>query len=173
MNIKSKLFLFCLALITVSISCSVETDKHTITTPVLDLKAVGPLFEGSNTSTATWNFNLNELFPEVEGDLIIEKAKITEISLKPKPNVEYPKIGKVVVEMKSKYSSMTRIGLLETNVQTDKSYNLTVADKQESIDVALMDERITFVGDFDMLDEEFYEDVVFDLQVTFEVETRK
>lgn len=173
MKSKFNFIIICVTLFTVTISCSVETDKHTITTPTLDLKAVGPLFEGSNTATATWNFNLNELFPDVEGDLMIEKAKITQINLKPKPNVDYPKIGKVVVEMKSKYSNMVRIGLLETNIQTDKNYNLQVADKQEDINVALADERITFVGDFDILDEEFYEDLIFDLQVTFEVETRK
>lgn len=173
MKLKIKLILVCVFLTAVTISCSVETDQHTITTPVLDLRAVGPLFEGSNTATATWNFNLKELFSEAEGDLIIETAKITQINLQPKPNIDYPKIGKVVVEMKSKYSSMVRIGLLETNIQKDKNYSLKVADKQKDIDVALADERITFVGDFDMLDEEFYEDLVFDLQVTFEVETRK
>lgn len=173
MKQKLNLILACFVAFTVSISCSVETDKHTITTPALDLKAVGPLFQGSNTATATWQYDLKELFPEVEGDLIIEKAKITQINIQPKPNVDYPKIGKIVVEMKSKYSSMVRIGLLETNVQTDKSYDLQVAEKQEQIEVALADERITFVGDFDMLDDEFYEDVIFNLQVTFEVETRK
>jgi len=77
------------------------------------------------------------------------------------------------MEMMSKYSSMNRIGLLETNIQTDKSYDLQVADAQEEVDVAINDERITFVGDFDMLQEDFYEDVVFNLQVTFEIETRK
>lgn len=173
MNYKIK-FLGCLfLLLAITYSCSVETEKHEITTPVLDLKAVGPLFEGSNTSTATWEFNLEDLFPEVEGDLIIEKAKITNINIKPKSGTDYPKIGKMVMEMKSKYTSMTRIGLLETNIQTDKSYDLQVAKSQEEIDVAITDERITFVGDFDMLQEDYYDDVIFDLQVTFEIETRK
>lgn len=157
----------------ISISCSVQTETHQLTTPVLDLKAPGPLFQGSNTATATWEFSLKDLFPEKEGEFIIEKATITAITIQPRPSLEYPKIGKIVVEMKSKYTSMNRIGLLETNLQTDKSYDLQVADKQEEVAVALTDERITFVGDFDMLDEEFYEDVIFDLQVSFDVEIRK
>lgn len=174
MNIKFKLS-GCLAflMLLMTTSCSVETEKHVITTPVLDLKAVGPLFEGTNTSTATWEFTLKELFPEIEGEIILEKAKITSINIQPKSGIDYPKIGKMVMEMKSKYSSMNRIGLLETNIQTDKSYDLQVADAQEEVDVAINDERITFVGDFDMLQEDFYEDVVFNLQVTFEIETRK
>jgi hypothetical protein len=79
----------------------------------------------------------------------------------------------MVMEMKSKYTKMNRIGLLESNIQQDKNYDLQVADKQEEVDVAITDERITFVGDFDMLDEDFYDDVIFDLQVTFDIETRK
>jgi hypothetical protein len=87
--------------------------------------------------------------------------------------MDFPKVGKMVMEMKSKYTSMTRIGLLESNIQTDKSYDLQIAGKQEELETAFEDERITFVGDFDMLQEDFYDDVVFDLQVTFEVETLK
>lgn len=166
------LLFFALIVLAIS-SCSVETEKHQVMTPVLDLKAVGPLFEGSNTSTATWDFSLQELFPDIKGEISIEKAKITNINIKPKPNTEYPKIGKMVMEMKSKYTSMTRIGLLETNIQSDKNYDLQVANDQEEIVVAITDERITFVGDFDMLQEDYYEDVIFDLQVTFEIETKK
>jgi hypothetical protein len=47
-----------------------------------------------------------------------------------------------------------------------------VADEQEDLQTAISDERITFVGDFDMLEDEYYEDVIFDLQVTLEIETR-
>ena len=154
-------------------SCAVETEKHEIVTPVLELKAAGPLFQGSNTSTATWEFSLQELFPSVEGEIIVEKARIKSINITPKSNVDFPKISKMVMEMKSKYTKMNRIGLLESNIQQDKSYDLQVADQQEEVDVAITDERITFVGDFDMLDEDFYDDVIFDLQVTFDIETRK
>lgn len=170
---KVKMISSLFILLTVTISCSVETDLHQITTPTLNLKATGPLFEGSNTATATWEFSLEELFPNLEGDIKVEKATITKINVQPKPDLDYPKIGKMVMEMKSKYTSMTRIGLLEKNIQKDKSYDLQIAGKQKDIDVAITDERITFVGDFDMLDEDFYDDVSFDLQVTFEIETRK
>lgn len=173
MNYKMKFLGGLFFLITMSISCSVETETHQVTTPILDLKAVGPLFGGSNTATATWEFKLVDLFPELQGEAQVEKAKITNINIKPKQGYDYPKIGKMVMEMKSKYTSMTRIGLLETNIQVDKNYDLQVAKKQKEVEVAIADERITFVGDFDMLDEDFYEDVIFDLQVTFEIETRK
>jgi hypothetical protein len=172
---KSKLLpiLSLLLIACLTVSCSVETEKHEISTPVLDLKAVGPLFEGSNTSTATWEFSLNDLFSGIDGDVVVEKARITAINIKPRSGMDFPKVGKMVMEMKSKYTSMTRIGLLEMNIQPDKSYDLQVADKQEELETAFADERITFVGDFDMLQEDFYDDVIFDLQVTFEVETLK
>ena len=167
--------LICLVLLVsiMSTSCAVETKKHEIETPVLELKANGPLFKGSNTSTATWEFSMQDLFPSVEGEIIIEKAKITAISIQPRSDLDLPKISKMVMEMKSKYTKMNRIGLLEINIQKDKSYNLKLVDKQEELAVAITDERITFVGDFNMLDEDFYGDVIFDLQVNFEIETRK
>lgn len=173
MKYKSLTFLSLLIILSITFSCAVETEKHEVSTPILDLKAVGPLFEGSNTATATWEFSLEELFPDLEGDIIVKKAKITGINVKPRTGMDFPKVGKMVMEMKSKYTSMTRIGLLESNIQPDKSYNLQIAGKQKELETAFTDERITFVGDFDMLDEDFYEDVVFDLQVTFEVETEK
>jgi hypothetical protein len=173
MKSKIKLATGLLLLFLVNISCSLETETHEITTPVLELKAVGPLFEGSNTATATWEFALSELFSDLEGEINIHDVQITAINVKPRANQDFPKVEKMVMEMKSKYTSMTRIGLLESNMQPNKSYDLQIAGKQEELKTAFEDERITFVGDFDMIDEDFYEDVVFDLQVTFRVETRK
>lgn len=169
-------FLKSLSLLTLVVlmqSCSVETDSYQIETPVLVLNATGPLFEGSNTATATWEFSLEELFPDVEGDIIVHKAKVSSINIQPKGEEDFPKVDKMVMEIKSKYINMTRIGLLESNIQIGKDYTLNVADKQEEIATALQDERITFVADFDMIDEEYYEDVSFDLVVSFEVEVRK
>jgi len=161
-----------LLLICFMFSCSVNTEKHEITTPVLDLKAVGPLFEGSNTATATWEFSLEDLFPNLEENIKIEKAKVKSIQIQTRKGMDFPKIGKMVIEMKSKYTDMTKIGLLDDNIQPNKKYTFQVADEQEDLQTAISDERITFVGDFDMLEDEYYEDVIFDLQVTLEIETR-
>ncbi|MCH8533517.1 MAG: hypothetical protein LAT51_00480 [Flavobacteriaceae bacterium] len=154
-------------------SCSVETESHFVETPTLKLNAVGPMFEGSNTATASWEFDVNKLLAEEFSSEDFKDARIHEIKISIPENEDFPKINKLVMEMKSKYTSMNRIGLLEKNIKHNTSYNLKVADKQEEVLKALNDEKITFVGDFDLLEEEFYEDISFDLQVVIEVMVKK
>jgi signal transduction histidine kinase len=109
---------------------------------------------------------------QIEENIKIEKAKVKSIQIQTREGMDFPKIGKMVIEMKSKYTDMTKIGLLDDNIQPNKKYTFQVADEQEDLQTAISDERITFVGDFDMLEDEYYEDVIFDLQVTLEIETR-
>lgn len=154
-------------------SCSVETETHIVKTPTLELAAVGPLFQGSNTATVTWEYSLKDLLPEAGDEILIEDARVTSIKMIPKPKVNYPKMGKVVMEMKPKETNMLRIGLLETNFKNDQSNSLSVAAVQEDFDKAFKDGRLTFVADFELLDEDYYDDLSFDLIATFEIQTRK
>lgn len=172
MKISIKHVLICVAS-TFMISCSVETETHSITTPVLELKATGPLFQGSNTATATWEYSLEALFPEMSKEIVVESAKVTSIKMIPKPNVNYPVMGKVVMEMKPKETNMLRIGLLENNFKNEQSNNLSVAAVQGNFDKAFKDGRLTFVADFELLEEDYYDDLSFNLVVTFKIFTRK
>jgi hypothetical protein len=154
-------------------ACSVETETHIIETPTLDLNMTGPLFQGPNTATATWVYKLSELFPEAGSEIDIEDVRISTIKIIPKDGIEYPELGKVVMEMKPKNNGMSRIALLETNFDTTMPNSLNVAEIQEDFDDAFEDERLTFVADFDMITEEYFEDLSFELIVTFEIETVK
>lgn len=165
------LVLFFISLLFVS--CSVETESHLIETPVLKLKAIGPMFEGSNTATVSWEFDINSLLSEEFSSEDFKDARIHELKIVTPEDQDFPKMNKMVMEMKSKYTSMNRIGLLEENIQQNRSYSLKVADKQEEVLKALKDEKITFVGDFDLLEEEYYEDISFDLQVVIELMVKK
>jgi hypothetical protein len=77
------------------------------------------------------------------------------------------------MEMKPKDNGMKRVGLLETNFDNSQANTLNVAEIQEDFDEAFKDERLTFVGDFDLLAEEYFEDLAFNLIVTFEIQTQK
>lgn len=167
---KYALISMCVLLMT---SCSVETEKHIIETPVLELKATGPLFQGSNTATVTWEYSLKDLFPEIENEIVIKDARVSTIKIMPKQGTDYPELGKVVMEMKPKNSGMTRVGLLETNFDSSKANSLNVAEIQEDFDEAFADQRLTFVGDFDLIAEEYFDDLAFDLIVSFEIQTQK
>lgn len=170
---KTSYKLLALFLITIFSSCSVETETHIVETPVLQLEAVGPLFQGPNTATATWEYKLEELFPEISDEIVIENARVSTIKMMPKKAIDYPQIGKVVMEMKPKNTNMTRVGLLETNFDNSQVNSLNVAEIQEDFNEAFRDERLTFVADFELLDEEYYDDLSFDLIATFEIQTRK
>jgi hypothetical protein len=49
---------------------------------------------------------------------------------------------------------------------------LTIADEQEDLSSAFADGKLTFVGDFDLIDEEYLGNVKFTLKVKFELETK-
>jgi hypothetical protein len=50
---------------------------------------------------------------------------------------------------------------------------LTIAAEQENLASAFADGKITFVGDFDVLDEEYMGNVAFTIKVKFELGTKK
>jgi hypothetical protein len=67
---------------------------------------------------------------------------------------------------------MTRIGLYEGKITPGQSFTLTIAEEQEDLAAAFADGKLTFVGDFDMIDEEYMGNVEFTLKVKFELETK-
>lgn len=153
--------------------CTTETETRTLTTTALQMHAEGPFFEGPNTATVSWEFDLQEY---TEGEIStadIHKASITEIAVTLKPGEELPNIERIVVETKSASTSMNRVGMLERKIEVDETYTFKIAEVQKQVAEALQDERITFVADFDLVDEEFYDDIDFELRVTFDVQVKK
>lgn len=155
-------------------SCSGETETLTINSPELRLSAEGPLFEGANTATASWEFILVELIGENEDRKVsIKNAKLTQVEILLQEGEDLPEIEKMVFEMTSKNTPMTRLGLYEGKIEPGKSFGLSLASKQEKLASAFEDGKITFVGDFDLLEEEYWEDIHFSLKATFELEIKK
>lgn len=155
-------------------SCSGETETLTINSPELRLSAEGPLFEGANTATASWEFTLTDLLGESDaGKVSIKNAKLTQVEILLQEGEDLPEIEKMVFEMTSKNTPMTRLGLYEGKIEPGKSFGLSLASKQEKLASAFEDGKITFVGDFDLLEEEYWEDIHFSLKATFELEIKK
>lgn len=148
-------------------SCGGDLTTKEVSTPELEMTAEGPLFEGSNTATATWEFDLAELLAG-EGSKV-SKAKVTAISVELVPDDEFPSLEKIVFEVTSKNTSMTRIGLFEGSLVPGQETELSVAGKQDNLASAFEDGKMTFVGDFDLLAEEYWDNVTFKVKVTFEL----
>jgi hypothetical protein len=159
-------------LITTLGACSGETETLTIQSPELRLSAEGPLFEGANTATASWEFNLSDL-TDGKGMAGIKNAKLTQVEITLDEAEDIPRIEKMVFEMTSKNTPMTRLGLYEGAIEPGTPFVLNLASRQEKLASAFEDEKITFVGDFDLLVEEYWEDIHFGLKATFELEIKK
>lgn len=153
-------------------SCSNEIETIQIETPELNMTADGPLFEGANTATVSWDFILNEILGFDE-KVNIKNAKISKVEFLMEEAEELPELEKMVFEVTSKNTSMTRIGLYEGKIEAGSPFLLSLAAKQVNLVSAFEDGKITFVGDFDLKDEEYWEDLNFSLKIVFELEIKK
>lgn len=150
-----------------SASCKSDLTIVEIETPELLLSVEGPLFEGANAATSTWEFDINEIIGN--DGMKVSKAKITSVQVMVKGSDELPNLEKMVFEVTSKNTSMTRIGLYEGAIVEGQVFDLKIADQQENLASAFADGKMTFVGDFDLMDEEYWGNVEFALQVKFEL----
>jgi hypothetical protein len=149
--------------------CTGSSSTQSLETPELQLSAEGPLYAGANSATATWEFDLKEALGKTGSE--VSEAKITSVEVVLTAADTLPSMEKMVFEMTSKNTPMTRIGLYEGKITPGQPFALTIAEEQENLASAFADGKITFVGDFDVLDEEYMGNVAFTLKVKFELGT--
>lgn len=147
--------------------CSGSLTNQEIETPELQLSAEGPLYSGANSATAIWEFDLKEILGSEEK--VVSKAKITSVEVLLKESEAIPALEKMVLEVTSKNTAMTRIGLYEGAISKGQKVTLNIADEQDNLASLFADGKMTFVGDFDLLDEEYLGNVEFTLKVKFEL----
>jgi hypothetical protein len=147
--------------------CGGSSATQQLETPELQLSAEGPLYSGANSSTATWEFDLAEILGD--GEKQISEARITSVEVLVIGADSIPSMEKMVFEVTSKNTPMTRIGLYEGGISKGQPFSLTIAEEQENLAAAFADGKMTFVGDFDLLDEEYMGNIAFTLKVKFEL----
>ncbi len=160
------LYLFVLLFVGLT-GCTGSSTTQPLETPELQLSAEGPLYAGANSATATWEFNLAEIVGATGKE--ISEARITSVEVLVNGTDSIPSMEKMVFEMTSKNTPMTRIGLYEGGISKGQPFTLTIAEEQENLAAAFADGKMTFVGDFDLLDEEYMGNVEFTLKVKFEI----
>lgn len=167
-------YLILLFAIVLNFSCTEESEKIRIESPQLVMKAEGPLFEGANTATASWEFDLNGLLDQFQDqNLKLQNAKLSSVEIMLEDTENMPELEKMVFELTSKNTPMTRLGLFEGKIAPNVPFQLSIAAKQENLNAAFEDGKITFVGDFDLQEEEYWEDINFSLKAVFELEVKK
>lgn len=162
----SKLFLAVLLFAGLS-GCTGSSTTEQLETPELQLSVEGPLYGGANSSTATWEFDQAQLLGE--GKKEISEARITSVEVLLVGVDSLPAMEKMVFEVTSKNTSMTRIGLYEGKITPGQPFTLTIANEQENLSAAFADGKMTFVGDFDLIDEEYNGNITFTLKVKFDL----
>ena len=162
-SLLSHLFLLFIGLS----ACTGSTTTEQLESPELQLMAEGPLYAGVNSSTATWEFDVAQLLGE--GNKKIAEARITSVEVLLVATDNLPAMEKMVFEITSKNTPMKRVGLYEGAINSGQSFTLTIADEQENLASVFSDGKMTFVGDFDVLDEEYLGNVAFTLKVKFEL----
>jgi hypothetical protein len=157
--------LLCMAFLFVG--CSGSSTIQEIESPELQLTSEGPLYGGANSSTAIWEFDLKEILGNEEK--LVSKAKITSIEVLLNESETIPALEKMVLEVTSKNTAMTRVGLYGGTINGGQTITLSVANEQDNLASLFADGKMTFVGDFDLLDEEYLGNVEFTLKVKFEL----
>jgi hypothetical protein len=147
--------------------CTSNLTVQVIESPELLMSAEGPLFEGANSATATWEFDLKEILGNEK--LKVSTVKITSVEVVLKGSDDLPDLENMVFEVTSKNTPMTRIGLYEGAILEGQEFALSIAEQQENLANTFADGKMTFVGDFDLKDEEYYKNLEFTLLVKFEI----
>lgn len=166
------LSLLCLIIMLFAlVSCSKETATIRIESPLLSMKAEGPMFEGANTATTSWEFDIDELLGEDAAKALkLKNAKLVSVEITLQPTEDNPSLEKLVLELTSKNMPMTRVGLYEGAIAEESAIVVPLAVKQENLKAAFQDGRITFVCDFDLIDEEYWDNLTFTLKAVFELD---
>ncbi|MCC5921289.1 MAG: hypothetical protein LAT68_05605 [Cyclobacteriaceae bacterium] len=157
----------------IGFACSKETEKKEVITPEIVLQATGPFFEGPNDANGTWDFDLDTFFGEEGIAREIDEARITSISIKMVGSDEYPEMKNMKLEVVSPNTQMQTVGNYLGEVRSGERFELKVADGQDKLVRKFNDSRMTFVATFDVEDEEYYDDIEFIVQVTFELDVVK
>jgi len=159
----------------ITFSCSEETKIYTITTPELTLVAEGPLFEGSNTATADWKFTAADFFDGKDPEsLKFKDAKIKYITIIGcDESVLKPQIDEIIIEITAPEISMMKVAHLQENIEPCLEYEMQVADVQKNLEQFFKQNGITFVGDVNILDEEYWDNLELKIQVEFEFTVKK
>ena len=134
-----------LALLLVAVACG-KTEKVDYSTEEIVLTAEGPLYDGSNTATATWKANLADILGEGK----LSAARLTAITITAEEPADLALINDITLQFAGKDVAMKKVAFLNPLPAGANSVTLQVADEQDGLaDFFALDE-ITLVADLNL-----------------------
>lgn len=161
-----------LALVLFAASCA-KTENLTYSTSDLVLTAEGPLYDGSNTATASWKINLAEMLGEGYTTADLAGARITGIRLTALNPESLDLVSDVTFLMAGSGVSMQKVGFLNPVPAGSHHIDLQVADEQKGLEGFFKLNEITLVADLNLTDE--LEDdlqLLAQLKLSFDVKSK-
>ncbi len=148
-------------------SCAPSGEKVEIQNLSIDVVATGPLFEGPNTATFDWDVNLESYLGKATE--AITSAQIKAVRIKAKGSDLDAIAQDFTLQLAANGVDMAKVAHASQAEPNEAFTNLQVAEKQEKLEKFFNQEKITFVLDFDYLEEETYDDIEFSIEVDLEM----
>jgi hypothetical protein len=139
-NLSSILVLFLL------FSCG-ETETKTISSAKVEMLEEYPM-EGSNTVTGVWKVDLAGV--DINK---IKNAKVTSITVEMTEPSESSVMAEIIMQLAASGASMQRVGVLNPVPENSKTFEMSIAEKQENLVDLLKQDEITFVADVNLKEE--------------------
>lgn len=134
-----------LALLLVAVACG-KTEKVDYKADEITLTAEGPLYDGSNTATATWKADMADILGEGK----LADARLTAVTITAAEPADLALISDITLQFAGKNVAMQKVAFLNPLPDGANSVTLQVADDQKGLaDFFALDE-ITVVADLNL-----------------------
>ncbi len=143
------------------VGCS-PSEQLEWSTSKVTISAAGPLFEGSNTGTFDWSFDLVEEIEGLDNMENILEARLLSIELYPE---DVDVLEDVTIQLAGEKTGMQKIAFMNSDG------SVQVADKQENLASFFLDNYPTLVADFNLLDD-WFDDYIIEAKLVFELKIK-
>jgi len=134
-----------LALLLVAVACG-KTEKVDYSAEEIVLTAEGPLYDGSNTATATWKANIADILGEGK----MAGARLTAVTITAAEPADLALINDVTLQFAGKDVAMQKVAFLNPLPDGSTSVTLQVAEEQDGLADFFALNEITIVADLNL-----------------------
>jgi ABC-type glycerol-3-phosphate transport system substrate-binding protein len=165
---KTTVFAVLAAFMLATTACS-NTETLTFESEEVTLTAEGPLYDGSNTASATWTADLSALNID---PATIQSARVKSITITTDSPDDLALIQDITFQFAGKDVSMQQVGFLNPVPAGSSSLSLQIAVEQKDIAKFFQLPNMTWVSDVN-LSAEKEENLQLKVRLNFELEVKK
>ena len=134
-----------LALLLVAVACG-TTEQVDYSADELTLTAEGPLYDGSNTATASWKADMTDILGEGK----LAGARLKSVTITAAEPADLALISDITLQFAGKDVAMQKMAFLNPLPDGANSVTLQVADDQKGLADFFALEEITVVADLNL-----------------------